>query len=296
MDRTRRKDDGREEFEVVASIKQLERECCERHRKASDCELPEWFGCQVDSENIAPSRIVGCAVHVLSQSEKRRDDHNVRGRLRTRRSRAELMLKSETVNPEYVRGEMGKLDPGKATETSLDRTNGDGERMPQGRTTRKRWQPHAFTNITGVPKNPRELAREPMKENRKKYISKSLIQRYGETPGSSECLGASSRHTSGRRESLDRVVHFEVVQHIHQTAGTKRGAEDHPMSSAKRAHAIHPPVPQILSQLRVEMEMMPVPEDAMEDRVGAKWHKESQFDVGGLCRQDQHGSMSAYLW
>ena len=35
-------------------------------------------------------------------------------------------------------------------------------------------------------------------------------------------------------------------------------------SSAKRAHAIHPPVPQILSQLRVEMEMMPVPEDAME--------------------------------
>ena len=35
-------------------------------------------------------------------------------------------------------------------------------------------------------------------------------------------------------------------------------------SSAKRAHAIHPPVPQILSQLQVEMEMMPVPEDAME--------------------------------
>ena len=35
-------------------------------------------------------------------------------------------------------------------------------------------------------------------------------------------------------------------------------------SSAKRAHAIHPPVPQILSQLHVEMEMMSVPEDAME--------------------------------
>ena len=35
-------------------------------------------------------------------------------------------------------------------------------------------------------------------------------------------------------------------------------------SPAERAHAIHPPVPQILSQLRVEMEVMPVPEDAME--------------------------------
>ena len=35
-------------------------------------------------------------------------------------------------------------------------------------------------------------------------------------------------------------------------------------SSEKRAHAIHPPAPQILSQLRVEMEMMPVPKDAME--------------------------------
>ena len=71
----------------------------------SDCVLPEWFGCQVDSESIAPSRIVGCAAHVPSQSEKRSDYHNVRVRLRTRRSRAEVMLKSETVNSEHVRGE-----------------------------------------------------------------------------------------------------------------------------------------------------------------------------------------------
>ena len=32
----RRKDDGREEFEVFASIKWHERECCERDRNASD--------------------------------------------------------------------------------------------------------------------------------------------------------------------------------------------------------------------------------------------------------------------
>ena len=40
---------------------------------ASDCVLS---GCQVASESTDSSRIVGCAVHVLSQSEKRGSDHN----------------------------------------------------------------------------------------------------------------------------------------------------------------------------------------------------------------------------
>ena len=56
----------------------------------SDCVLSEWSRCKVDCESIVPSWIVGCAVHVLSQSEKRKDDHNMRVRLRTRKSRAEL--------------------------------------------------------------------------------------------------------------------------------------------------------------------------------------------------------------
>ena len=75
----------------------------------SDCVLPEWSGCKVDSESIALSWTVGCEVHVLSQSEKH--DHNVRVRLRTRESRAELTQTSETVNPEDVGDEMAKLDP-----------------------------------------------------------------------------------------------------------------------------------------------------------------------------------------
>ena len=112
---------SREEFEAFASIKQHERAVkgIEASVTASDCELPEWFGFQVDSKSIAPSRIVGCAVHVLSQSEKH--DHNVRVRLRTRKSRAELAQTSETVNPEDVGDEMAKLDPSKTTETSLGR-------------------------------------------------------------------------------------------------------------------------------------------------------------------------------
>ena len=63
---------------------------------------------KVDSESIAPWWIVGCTVHVLSQSEKPKDDDNVRVPLRTGKSRAEFMQKSETVNPEHLRGEMGK--------------------------------------------------------------------------------------------------------------------------------------------------------------------------------------------
>ena len=82
------------------------------------------------------------------------------------------------MNPEHLRGEMGKLDPSKATETSLYRTDEAGERLPQRRTARKRWQQNGVTYLTGVPRDPRELTREPMTENSKKYISKSLIQRY----------------------------------------------------------------------------------------------------------------------
>ena len=172
---------------------------------ANNCESPEWFGCQVDSESIAPSRI-GYAVRVLSQSERCRDDHNVRVLLRTRRSRAELILKSERVNAEHVRGEMAKLDPSKATETSLDRTGEDGERLPQKCTARKQWQRNAFTNFISVPKNPIKFAREPMTENKRKCISKSVIQRYGETRGSSEYLGALSRRTTTCRERFERLI------------------------------------------------------------------------------------------
>ena len=76
------------------------------------------------------------------------------------------------MNPEHVRGEMAKLTPSKATEISLDRTNKDGERMPQRRTTRKQWLRNAFTNFAGVPRNPKELAGELMTRNGWKSISK----------------------------------------------------------------------------------------------------------------------------
>ena len=199
---------------------------------ASDCESPEWLGCQVDSETIAPSQI-GYTVRVLSQSERCRDDHNVRVRLRTRRSRAELMLKSETVNPEHVRGEMAKLNPSEATETSLDSTNRDGERLPQSRTTRKQWQQNAFTIFTGVPRNPKKWT-----ENRKKCISRFSIERYGETPGSSECLGASSRRTTTCREGFERPFNpnaTDVTPEIPSAVEDPSPADD--AASTRQQHA-----------------------------------------------------------
>ena len=48
----------------------------------------------------------------------------------------------------------------------------------------------------------------------------------------------------------------DTSKHVHQAVGVKRRAEANQMfSSAKSAHAIHPPAHQTLSQLRVEMEM-----------------------------------------
>ena len=83
---------------------------------------------------------VGCVTHVLSQSEKRDDDYNVRVRLRMRVCRGVLTQAGEAVDPGTVRGEMAKLNPGKTTGTPLDRTDANGERPPQTCTTSEQMQ------------------------------------------------------------------------------------------------------------------------------------------------------------
>ena len=101
-----------------------------------------------------------------------------------------------------VRCEMTKLDPGRATGTSLDHTDANGERLSQRCTTSKQWQRGVFTNRTGVPRNLGKLVRKPMMGHRKKYISKFSIRRNGETPACSEHMGESSRHAAKRRGRL----------------------------------------------------------------------------------------------
>ena len=127
----------------------------ESSAKTCDRVLPERFGCQVNREGIATPWVVGCVAHVLSQSEKRDDDHNVRVRLRMRECKAVLTQVGGAVDPWTVCGEMAKLDPGRATGTSLDRTDENGERPPQRCTTSEQWQREVITNLTSVPRNPR---------------------------------------------------------------------------------------------------------------------------------------------
>ena len=45
-----------------------------------------------------------------------------------------------------------------------------------------------------------------MASNRRRYITKSLVQQHGETPGCSACLGVSSQHTTKCRERFERLI------------------------------------------------------------------------------------------
>ena len=51
------------------------------------------------------------------------------------------------------RGEMATLDPGRATGTSLGRTDANDECPSQKCTTSEQWQPGVFTSPTSVPRN-----------------------------------------------------------------------------------------------------------------------------------------------
>ena len=139
----------------------------------------------------------------------------------------------------------------------------------RSRTRDKQWQRDAFTTFVGVPWNPRGLAVEaPVASSRKKYITKSLVQQHGETPGCSACLRVSSQHMATCRDRFERLINPNATDVIpvipsvvgdpgptvdvsstgqrhatqpgtlkRQAVGMKRGAEDNPTSSsAKRAH------------------------------------------------------------
>ena len=137
----------------------------------------------------------GCAAHVLILSEKRSDDHNVRVRLRTRRSRAELMLKSETVNPEHVRGEMAKLNPSEPLKLPWIARTGITSALPQRGARRE-------NNDRCAQESKKICEGAVMTGNRRKCISKFPMRRYGKTPGSSECLGDFCRDARQRAEKV----------------------------------------------------------------------------------------------
>ena len=125
----------------------------ESSAKTNDSVLAEKFGCRVNSKGIVPPWVAGCVAHVLSRSEKRNDEHNVRVRLKMRKCRDALTQDGGAVDPQQERGETATLDPGRVMGTSLDRTDANGERPSQRCTASEQWQRGVFTSPSGVPRN-----------------------------------------------------------------------------------------------------------------------------------------------
>ena len=184
-----------------------------------------------------------------------------------RECRGVLTQAGGAVDPGTVCGKMAKLDPGRTTGTSLDRTDANGERPPQRCTTSEQWQRDVFTES--------ECWRGSRSQAAVRSTPQSSPSKETERHQASQSAWEFHHNTRQGVERLDCVSQPETVQHVHQTIGTKRDAEDHSTSSsAKRAHAIPPPVSRIL----------------LQSDVG------NQFDVGGACRPTQHRSMFRHSW
>ena len=152
----------------------------ESSTKTNDSVLPERFRCRANSKAIVPPWVSGCVARVLHRSEKH---HNVRVRSKMRKRRDALTQEFGVVDPGDECGETATLGRGRATGTSLGRTDVNSKRPFQRCTTSEQWQPGVLMNPTSVPKNGRMLALKPRMGHRKKYVSKSFIPRKSETFG-----------------------------------------------------------------------------------------------------------------
>ena len=151
---------------------------------------------RVDSKSIQAR-----GVRAFCRCVTRDDGRSAWARLRGKECDSPLAQVGEPVVFKIVRGDMAKLEPRRATGTFLGRTHESDEvivgtavgvefaRSFRRRTRDEQWQRDAFTTFIGVPWNPRGLAVEaPMARSKRRYITKSLVQQHGETPGCSACL------------------------------------------------------------------------------------------------------------
>ena len=126
-----------------------------------------------------------------------------------------------------MRGDMAKLELRWAVGLFLGRTDESDEaivgaaagikfvRSFRRRTKDKQWERDAFTTFIGVPRNPKGLVVEaPMASSRRRYITKSLIQQHGETPGCSACSGIASQHTAKCRERFEKLINPNATDPI----------------------------------------------------------------------------------
>ena len=200
------------------------------------------IGYKVDSKSIVLPWLVKHAAYVLSRSVKRDD------------GRSPLAQVGETVDSKILRGEMAKLEPRWTTGTFLGCTDESDEvivgtavavefaRSFRRRTRDKQWQRDALTTFICLPWNPRGLAVEaPMASSTRRYITKSLVQQHGETPGCSACLEVSSQHSTTCRERFKQLINpnaTDVMPVIPSAVGGPSPAGD--AASTEQRHATQP--------------------------------------------------------
>ena len=217
------------------------------------CVLQEKLGYKVDSKIIVLLWLVRHATYVLSRLVKRDDGRSAWARLRGKECDSPLAQVGETVDFKIVRGEMAKLEPRWATGTFLGRTDESDEvtvgtavgfefaRSFRRRTRDKQWQRDVFTTFIGVPWNPRGLAVEaPMASSRERYITKSLVQQHGETPGRSATC----------RERYERLINpnaTDVIPVIPSAVVDPSPACD--VTSTEHRHATQPDTSKHVSKL-----------------------------------------------
>ena len=109
-----------------------------------------------------------------------------------------------------------------------------------------------------------------MARSRRRYITKSLIQQHGETPGCSACLGIASQHTAKCRERFEKLINPNATDVIPASANHHGGRSTarqqcSPSSAAAGGLAWDGTArPGRFRQPDVEMSTAPVPDDAME--------------------------------
>ena len=191
------------------------------------CVLQEKIGYKVDSKSIILPWLVRHAAYVLNRYIKRDGGRSAWARLRGKECDCPLVQIGETVDFKIVRGEMAKLEPRWAVGTFLERTDESDEvivgtaagiefaRSLRRRAANKQWERDAFTTFIGVPWNPRGLAVEaPVASSRRRYITKTLIHLYGETPGCAACLGTASQHTAKCTDTFEQLINPSVADEV----------------------------------------------------------------------------------
>ena len=201
---------------------------------------------------------------VPNKSEKRDGGHSTRSRVKGRECDGPLAQVGETMGFKVACCEVAELESRWVTRACLDRTGEKGEDVvdatagvdffqPLWRPAKKddQWQRDGFTVLMGVPWDTGGPTGESLAGHRRRHVTESLIQ--DEAPDDPAHLEVSLRVTTkcqrkfelpmnpndpsvrrvakGSRSAGDEAseeqfaTHLGTVQHVRQTAGTKRGAE-----------------------------------------------------------------------